>query len=214
MKSQISGGNRSLNRGVVVKKKRQHSLILSWTTQFCSLQPEPLHTLPFPSHPNIHHDSVPTVLALTFWKQIISSLASPFCLTSGKTMNHCDKLLTSEIPSRNIVTNRNSAITSFIALDIVSASSINQTIQDTIRQPLKLLCTLQMCHYMHYLRRTVTNFNIGLLILDDILIFFPVSSSWLFLSGENHRKSLRCIFSRGASSNSTEQCKKNPTYHQ
>lgn len=158
----------------------------------------PAKRLPFRSRPDICYKSVPTVLTLTFLKQIISSLASPFCLTSSKTMNHCDKLLTSEIPSRNIVTNRNSAITSFIDLDIVSASSINQTIQDTIRQSLKPLCTFQMCCYTLYLRGSVTNFNVDLLILDDILIFFFLTfcSCGPFCQ-KRIRKALRCILSTG-----------------
>lgn len=148
----MPGDIRSLNRGKAVSCKNgsthwfspeaPSSAPYSWS---------PTKRLPFRSRPDIHYKSVLTVLTLTFLKQIISSPASPFCLTSSKTMNHCDKLLTSEIPSRNIVTNRNSAITSFIALDIVSASSINQTIQDTIRQSLKPLCTLQMCCCMLYL---------------------------------------------------------------
>lgn len=157
----------------------------------------PAKRLPFRSRPDICYKSVPTALTLTFLKQIISSLASPFCLTSSKTMNHCDKLLTSEIPSRNIVTNRNSAITSFIALDIVSASSINQTIQDTIRQSVKPLCTFQMCCYMLYLRGSVTNFNIDILILNDIFFFFLMFSSCGPFCQKRIRKALRCILSTG-----------------
>lgn len=173
--SEISGGNRSLNRGVVVTKKASTHEFSPEPPISSPYSQSPAACCPFPATPIF----ITALLPQSWHWHSESKSSAPwhlhFFLTSSKTMNHCDKLLTSEIPSRNIVTNRNSAITSFIALDIMSASSINQTIQDMIRQTLKSLCTLQMCHYMLYLRRTVTNFNIDLLILDDILIFFSCS---------------------------------------
>ena len=123
---EMPGDNRRLSRGVAAPAGSlpNHSVVPATA--------RPPERPPSCSRPNIRYKSVPTVLTPTFLQQIISSLASPFCLTSGKTMNHGDKLLTSEIPSRNIVTNRNSAITPFTALDAVSASSINQSVPGTV----------------------------------------------------------------------------------